>query len=130
MGRKCVYLGLSVSTDVEIWCDIRHVKEILETLHNPKLIKKTRRILTLMSRKLYDPDLYQRYISLPGIGVAAMKWKGGNNIRIYCQEKYSEPKQIILATSPFSKKSQALTRAHESKIESILKLEYQFLEKI
>lgn len=122
--RKVVPLGMEEVPElghsgVRVVVDEAFVPELIQLLADPVLRKKFRRILYVVLLGQYDEDLYGREeVSGKAKGVTAMKFKGKQNLRIYCKEVVQDGKKVVLVTA-LLKKTQKVNKSLKTLLETI-----------
>jgi len=133
MKRKCIKYPIPhefiketgvVNNDVSVFVDVLNLNEIAEVIS--KRHKKFKMILYYVLSGKYKNDLYSfEKISEKAYNITAMKFKEGNNERIYCKEYFVKGKKVVMIIS-YLKKSQKITKKLKSLIENISDYEYEF----
>jgi hypothetical protein len=107
--------------NIEIYIDLENLEEIISVLNGRE--KKFKRIIyTVLSGK-YNDDLYG--IEDRNNNVTAMKFKHGDNERIYCKEYFTEGKKVVMIIVHF-KKNEKNEKKEKNIFKSISKYEYEF----
>lgn len=115
-GKRCIAI------------DTENADQILLFLrNNMQLLKKFDLICDLLLNGYRNPDLYDKEdINKHCKNVTAMKFKGGRNPRIYCQELKSNDKTLFIIASELheSKKNQKNQHKEINLIERVASYEY------
>jgi hypothetical protein len=109
---------------VDIFVDLHNYNSILSVITNRKS-KFKRIVYTVLSGK-YNNDLYAKEnVSGKAKYVTAMKFKKGDNERIYCKEFYESGKKVVMIIA-VAKKSQKITVKLKNLLETIGDYDYEF----
>ena len=115
----------------EIAIDIENSKEITEFIRTNNLTKKFDLICKTILGGIRNTELYDKEdINNKCRNVTAMKFKGGNNPRIYCQENKQKGKTTVVIASELhkSKKNQKNKSKEINLINKVGGYEYEIIE--
>lgn len=130
MKRKAQYLTESSNGKKAFYVDVENFETIFNFLKSDRArIKKFRYVIALLMESRPPSDLYDRENIEKGCEhVTAIKlFKGGQNIRIYCQQFSDKGKEqfVIIASELLKKKkSQKNTKKEISIIRRVASYEY------
>lgn len=134
MKRKCILLpGLEEfkrefsefrNMNIDIYIDIENAEGMINIIETKK--KKFRLIIRQVLSGKYNNDIYgKENFNEKTKDITAMKFKGGDNERIYCKEFKKLGKRVVMITE-YYKKSYKLTKEIKNLLESISEYEYDF----
>jgi predicted nucleic-acid-binding protein len=107
--------------NIEIYIDSESIEKIVLVLNSRQ--KKFKRIIYTILAGRYNDDLYG--IEDRDNNITAMKFKHGDNERIYCKEYFTEGKKVVMIVVHF-KKNEKNGKKEKNIFKSISKYEYEF----
>lgn len=128
MKRKATIIKSASDGKRFIAVDKENAGEILQFLRANNLNKKFELICSIILSGLKNPELYDKEdINSKCKNVMAMKFKGNQNPRIYCQEVKQKNKTLVVVTSELlpKKKNQKNKEKEINLIEKVVGYEYQ-----
>jgi hypothetical protein len=117
--------------DVELYIDDKNYSEIVSFLNERRNKTRFHRILIHILQNQYNDELYRKEVTSEKTkNITAMKFKGGRNPRIYCQEYFpgvtGGGKKIVMIHFLANKDFQRNNKKIIPKLESIASYEYTF----
>lgn len=131
MKRKAKIIKSAPDGKRYIAVDKENANEILHFLQDNKLTKKFELICSVILAGIKNPELYDKEdINNKCKNVTAMKFKGKQNTRIYCQEVKQKDKTLVVITSELlpRKKNQKNKEKEINLIEKVASYDYQIEE--
>lgn len=128
MKRKAKIIKSASDGKRFIAVDKENAGEILQFLRANNLNKKFELICSTILSGLKNPELYDKEdVNSKCKNVTAMKFKGKQNPRIYCQEVKQKNKTLVVVTSELlpKKKNQKNKEKEINLIEKVAGYEYQ-----
>lgn len=139
MERECVKIPLEKlaaildvrynypKCKVRIYIDKENAEEIINKLAEYR--DKARRVMMYILRCAYENDFYgKEKIDNSTKGLTAIKFKGRDNVRIYCKEYYHDEHGLnksIVFIAVYNKKTQKIDKKLKSFLKKISKYEYK-----
>jgi hypothetical protein len=113
--------------NIDIYVDDEIYDNFIILLNELSYKKKFRRIVYEILKGRYKKDLYEKEeVSDKAKNLTGMKFKGKENLRIYCKEFFLTNKKIVMITILKKKVQKASNKKIKNILESIGDYEYEF----
>lgn len=128
MKRQAKILRVSEDGKRQLAIDLKNAEEIIQFINQNGLLKKFDLICKVVLSGIRNTELYDKEnINSKCEKITAMKFKGGLNPRIYCQEVRQGNKTLIIIASELheSKKNQKNQSKEINLIKKVASYEYE-----